>query len=230
MSRATRSVAFLLISVGTAAALTACGAGRPAQGGAEPSFSGAAAATTSASAPGASNGSAHGAAGSGAPGDSNTAGSNQADNQRNGDQQDPQAIKAARCAPSMLSGRLVAGSPGAGQRYATLIVTNSSHANCTLYGYSGLQLTDSDGKPLPTQLVRAANPAPRLVVLATGKSASADLHWGVVPGSGEPDTGPCEPTPTSIAVIPPDEYSPFSAPWNFGPVCQGGRIEVSAYH
>lgn len=233
MLRATKSIAFVLLSLGTAA-LAACGSNRPASMAAVPSWPSTASAptsTTDTTAP-ASQQQSESAATSGTHPDSTTnrPGGAPSDNQRNGDQQDLQPGRVARCSPSALSGRLVGGSPGAGQRYASLVVTNVSRSKCTMYGYGGLQLLDSDGRALPTRLERTPNPGPRLVTLSPGKSASKELHWGAVPGPGDSDNGPCQATPARAIVIPPDDTSPFSVTWTFGPVCNTGRIEGSAYH
>jgi hypothetical protein len=66
--------------------------------------------------------------------------------------------------------------------------------------------------------------------LAPGASAAKNLHWTIVTSSGEPGTGPCEPTPATISVIPPDETQPFQATWNLGEVCGHGQIDGSAYY
>ncbi|MBP2474948.1 hypothetical protein JOF53_003820 [Crossiella equi] len=135
-----------------------------------------------------------------------------------------------RCAATQLRGELKPGEPGAGQRYATLLVTNTGKANCTLYGYGGLALLDASGNAIRTQLERSANPGPKLVTLRPGAKAAKELHWGAVPGEGEPTNGQCEPSPAKISVIPPDERTPFEVQWALGPVCQQGRIQGSAYH
>ncbi|GAA2825021.1 DUF4232 domain-containing protein [Crossiella cryophila] len=140
------------------------------------------------------------------------------------------AAQVGRCTAATLRGELKAGDPGAGQRYATLLVTNTGKANCTLYGYGGLALLDGSGNALRTQLERKPSPGPKLVTLRPGGKAGKELHWGAVPGPGEPTSGPCQPAPAKISVIPPDERTPFELGWSFGPVCQQGKIEGSAYH
>jgi uncharacterized protein DUF4232 len=135
-----------------------------------------------------------------------------------------------RCGADALAGELRAGDPGAGQRYATLLVRNTSGSICTLYGYGGLELVDAANEPLPTELHRTSDPEPRTVTLAPGETAAKNLHWGAVPGEDEPTTGPCEPTADHLDVIPPDGTGRFQVPWSFGPVCQQGRIDGSAYH
>lgn len=135
-----------------------------------------------------------------------------------------------RCHTSMLSGSLTRAEPGAGQRYAELVLTNRSGQTCTLYGYGGLQLVGADGTPLPTNTERTPNPGPQLVRLDPGDAASATLHWTAMPHQGEPAEGPCQPRPSSVQVIPPDETDALSVPWDEGPVCGWGAIDNSAYH
>jgi uncharacterized protein DUF4232 len=135
-----------------------------------------------------------------------------------------------RCTANVLAGHLRAGDPGAGQRYATLVVRNTGPGTCTLYGYGGLELVDAANEPLPTEMRRMSDPEPQLVALAPGASAGKRLHWRAVPGASEPTTGPCEPTADHLDVIPPDGTQRFPVPWSFGPVCQQGSIDGSAYY
>ena len=51
-----------------------------------------------------------------------------------------------------------------------------------------------------------------------------------MPAGNEPVDKPCEPEATQVAAIPPDETAPLSVPWTYGPVCSGGRIEISAFY
>ncbi|GGU83207.1 DUF4232 domain-containing protein [Lentzea flava] len=134
-----------------------------------------------------------------------------------------------RCDSSMLKGQVDPTDAGAGNRYGKFVVTNSSTAPCTLNGYSGFQLENASGA-IPTKLERKADPGPKALTLAPGGRASANLHWGVVPSGNEPVDGPCQPEPSKAAAIPPDETVPLTVPWTFGPVCSGGRIEISAFY
>jgi hypothetical protein len=109
------------------------------------------------------------------------------------------------------------------------VLTNTSGAPCTIHGYGGLGLTDSNGTALPTQQVRLPDPPPGTVTLAPGGTASAELHWGAVTSTGDARSGPCQPTPAALHVIPPDETASLSVPWTQGPVCDRGRIEQRAY-
>lgn len=134
-----------------------------------------------------------------------------------------------RCDSATLTGEVVPTDAGAGNRYGKFIVTNSGSAACTLNGYSGFQL-QNDAGDVPTKLERKADPGPATVTLAPGAKAAANLHWNVVPAGDEPAQGPCRPEPSKAAAIPPNETAPMSVPWTFGPVCSGGRIEISAFY
>lgn len=133
-----------------------------------------------------------------------------------------------RCHTSELSGSLGAETAGAGQRYATLVLRNTGARTCTVHGFGGLGLAGADGGALPTTQVRTGGPA-TTVRLAPGATARSDLHWGAVGGPGDAPTGDCQPTPTTLRVIPPDETAPLSVAWTFGPVCEGGTIEQHPY-
>jgi hypothetical protein len=133
-----------------------------------------------------------------------------------------------RCGVGDLEARLAPQSPGAGQRYAILVLTNAAAAACHTKGYPGLGLEAADGRTLPAdvQWGGPGEPAPEALTLAPGDSASALLHWGAVPGQGEPVNGPCEPTAATMLVTPPDETESLAVP--FGQtVCQMGRIAVT---
>ncbi|GLY51912.1 DUF4232 domain-containing protein [Lentzea sp. NBRC 102530] len=134
-----------------------------------------------------------------------------------------------RCDSTVLKGEITPTDAGAGNRYGKFVVTNSSTMPCTLSGYSGFQLENASGA-VPTKLERKADPGPVQMTLAPGGKASANLHWGVVPSGNEPVEGPCQPEPSKAAAIPPDETAPLTVPWTLGPVCSGGRIEISAFY
>lgn len=133
------------------------------------------------------------------------------------------------CRSSQLTARLEPGSPGAGQRYATIVLTNHGAATCLLYGYGGMQLLDAARHPLPTKMHRVALPAPRRIEFRPGASASSQLHWTVVPGTGD-STGPaCQPAPAFAEITPPDQRDFLVVAWSMGSVCQRGSIDQAAY-
>ncbi|GHH54916.1 DUF4232 domain-containing protein [Lentzea cavernae] len=143
----------------------------------------------------------------------------------------PQAVTpdGKRCDSALLKGEIVPTDAGAGNRYGKFVVTNGGAVPCTLNGYSGFQLENASGA-VPTKLERKADPGPAALTLAPGAKASANLHWSVVPAGSEPVEGTCQPEPSKVAAIPPNETAPLSLPWTLGPVCSGGRIEISAFY
>jgi hypothetical protein len=136
---------------------------------------------------------------------------------------------APRCTADMLTARVTAPAPGAGQRQAALVLTNRAASPCSTRGYVGLQLTGAGGRAIPTQAVRTgAAAAP--VTLAPGATARATLQWTVMPAGSEPVDGPCEATPRRLLVIPPNGTRQLAARWTQGPVCQRGRFLLSPLH
>ena len=136
---------------------------------------------------------------------------------------EPTGTEASRCHTSELAASFKAGEPGAGQRYATLQLTNRSRRTCTVFGYGGLQPLDAARKQLPIALVRDSGHAPTLVRLAPGASVGRTIHWTVVPSGSQT----C-PTPAYASIIPPDETDPLVVRWPLGEIC-GGRIDGVPY-
>lgn len=134
----------------------------------------------------------------------------------------------AQCSTADLAAQLRAGSSGAGQRYATVVLTNTSGRTCTVGGYGGLALLGAPGQGVPTDLRRNASPAPTAVSLPPGGSARSLLHWTVIPATNESGTA-CEPTAVTAVVTPPNQTTAALRPWTFGMVCQHGRIDQQAY-
>ncbi|MEO3756133.1 DUF4232 domain-containing protein [Streptomyces sp. B6B3] len=133
--------------------------------------------------------------------------------------------EAGWCATDALSASLDAMSPAAGNRYAALVLTNTSDTACRTQGWPGLQLATPDGDELPTTTVRDRSEHADPLTLQPGESVWSRLHWSVVPGEGDPATG-CGPEQASLRVIPPDERSAIRAAWELGEVCGDGRIEA----
>jgi hypothetical protein len=133
-----------------------------------------------------------------------------------------------QCSTADLAAQLRAGSPGAGQRYATIVLTNTSGRTCTVGGYGGLALLGAPGQGVPTDLRRNVSPAPTTVSLAPGGSARSLLHWTVIPATDESGTA-CEPTAVTAVVTPPNQTTAALRPWTLGPACQHGRIDQNAY-
>jgi hypothetical protein len=131
------------------------------------------------------------------------------------------------CRTVDVGAQLKAGSPGAGQRYATVVLTNTSGHSCTVTGYGGLALLGAPAQGVPTDLRRVPSPAPSTVTLVPGASARSLLHWTVVPATDEGAV--CEPTARTVVVTPPDETTSLLRSWSLGVVCQHGRIDQNAY-
>lgn len=137
-----------------------------------------------------------------------------------------------RCHTSELTGALSMGDAAAGNRYATLTLTNTGGEVCTVYGYGGLGLVGSGGTSVPSQQERVAaadGTGGKRTTLQPGQSVSATLHWTAVATGPEPTSGDCEPTPTALTVIPPNETDSLSVAWSYGPVCDFGHIEQTPY-
>jgi hypothetical protein len=129
----------------------------------------------------------------------------------------------SRCHTSELTASFGRQDPGAGQRYATLVLGNRGHRTCTVYGYGGLQPLDAAKHQLPITLLRDPGHPPRLVRLAPGGQVARTIHWTVVPSG----TATC-PTPAYAEIIPPDETDPLVIAWPFEEIC-GGRIDGHPY-
>lgn len=129
------------------------------------------------------------------------------------------------CSTEALSVSLAPGQPAAGNRYAALVLTNSSPSACRTQGWPGLQLTGEAGEKIPTEVVRDRSVPSRPLTLSPGGKASARLHWTVVPGEGDPSDGRC-PDPRAVRVIPPDEHTAKAADWRLGEVCGAGELDV----
>ena len=130
------------------------------------------------------------------------------------------------CRTSDLSARLGRVEAGAGQRYATLTLTNRSGHRCHTYGYVGMQLLDSRGRALPTDVVRDHSRRPARVTLTPGGHASSVLHWSVIPSPADPH-GQCGRAPRALEVTPPDETRHLTIGWTAGQVCERGQITVT---
>ncbi len=88
-----------------------------------------------------------------------------------------------------------------------------------------MQLLNAQGGALATDAVRDHTLTPQRIVLAPGAQAYAQLHWSVVPGTG--DSGaPCSSAPARVEITPPDAYTHLTIRWAGGTVCEHGRIDV----
>jgi hypothetical protein len=140
----------------------------------------------------------------------------------------PAAATAAprQCTTADLSAKVGQVSAGAGQRNAPLILTNHSGHTCRTAGYVGLQLTTAGGRKVPTSTSRVPGQAP-VVTLRPGEKAVSQMQWTVIATGSEPADGPCEPNPSDLLVIPPNQTTQTAAAWKNGPVCGFGRFSIT---
>ena len=140
----------------------------------------------------------------------------------------PPPAPGERCHPAGLTLEVAGSDAGAGNVVATFRFRNELAVPCTFYGYVGAQLLAADRQPLPTQVVRgggflAGDPGPTLVRVAPSGTAAFRVHWGQVEVGDERSC----PAASSLAVIPPDEYSPLIVPVTIR-ACGGGRLNLGA--
>jgi hypothetical protein len=128
---------------------------------------------------------------------------------------------------SQLAAQLTQGSPGAGQRYATIVFTNNSPQPCTMFGYIGMQLLGANDATIPTNVVRSPGNPTTVTLAANGGQSSTTLQWGAINGQGDNQDGPCQPTPEQVEITPPNDTTHLVQPWTFGPVCEQGTINTT---
>lgn len=116
----------------------------------------------------------------------------------------------------------------AGHHYAVLQLTNAGGAPCTVSGVPGLQLLTAQGRAVPTSVTPDTSTATvQTLTLPPGASAWSRLGWGAVPGQGDAASGPCQPTPSQVAVTPPGQSGSVTTAWAYGSVCEQGKIRVT---
>ena len=145
------------------------------------------------------------------------------------------AAPATPCTGAMLSGtfKAIPGSPGMGHISYRLSVTNTTSATCFVTGVPQVTLLDRAGKALPTHGRFSGSPGELtaiMVSLAPGKSAHVTARFSPdVPGPGEPQMKPCEPTAYKLRVAPSGGGSlvaPITPPTM---VCEHGSIALSVF-
>jgi Domain of unknown function (DUF4232) len=109
------------------------------------------------------------------------------------------------CLASQLKGSLGAAQGAAGTLYQTVLLTNTSAAACTLYGYPGVSfVTTAGGSQVGAPANRDATWPQRLVTLAPGSLANFQVALtdvGVYPASQ------CNPAAVNwLRVYPPGDY------------------------
>jgi Protein of unknown function (DUF4232) len=135
-----------------------------------------------------------------------------------------------RCHTAGLDLSLLPGGVGLGHAGAVGVLTNTLEVTCTLEGYVGLQLLDTQGEQLPTLVVRGGgylfrDAGPSVITVPARGSARFELEWLQVPTTA---TSAC-PAADSLQVIPPDEFVPLTIPASIT-ACDTGRLNVTAMH
>ena len=123
------------------------------------------------------------------------------------------------------------GSQGAlGTIVATLRVTNTGPAPCSLYGFVGMQMLDPGGVPLPTRVVRnggffSTQAGPSRFVVQPGGSGTFQMAWSDVPHGNETTC----PQAARLELTPPDEFDHLLVPLTnlYLAPCGGGEIDVT---
>ena len=146
----------------------------------------------------------------------------------------PAPGSAAACTGAELTGTFAAvpGSAGAGQISYALTVKNVGRSACFVSGLPAVQLLDASGAKLPTH-VAASRPGvgtAARVVLAPGATASAQARFSPdVGGTGDAQTGVCQPQATTLRVTPNGGGSldvPIRPPTS---VCERGQLRFELY-
>ncbi|MFI5610692.1 DUF4232 domain-containing protein [Amycolatopsis sp. NPDC051903] len=122
-----------------------------------------------------------------------------------------------RCTAGQVDTTIVAGDPGAGQRYANVVFTAKPGESCNLEGALPVAFTGADGVTV-TADPSAAN-AP-LVTISDGQQATMLLHWSGIEGPEQ------QVQPTSVTITAPGVTTPrgdtsdprITLPWNQSPL------------
>ncbi len=106
-----------------------------------------------------------------------------------------------RCRAGQLTGSATQAGAAAGNRYLTVVLTNTADSTCTLHGYPGVSLADANGARIGQPAQREANATSGSVTLAAknGKASFLVHTTADVNGTG------CQPPSTTIDVIPPND-------------------------
>jgi hypothetical protein len=105
------------------------------------------------------------------------------------------------------------------------IFTNTSGTPCSLQGYPGMQMLDSTGSAIPTNVIRGSSvvvpPIPvTLVILGPAASGSFLFGYPNIPTGSQT----C-PTSTKLEITPPNAFNHFTIADAISPC--GGNITVS---
>ena len=127
--------------------------------------------------------------------------------------------------------RTVPGSEGAGHVAADITLQNTSGHTCAVAGYPAIALLAANDRPLPSYVVKNAAVAVTTINVAPGAFVHAEIRYSAnVPGPGEPDNGPCEPTTVRAqAQLPGDTGWARITLDNPTPVCEKGELQMKPF-
>lgn len=129
----------------------------------------------------------------------------------------------AGCATTALTASLGAGSGTAGSTYYPIEFTNSSGSACSLYGYPGVSFVTAGGAQIGAAASEDPTYARKLVTLAPGAAAHADLR--VVDAQNYP-ASTCHPvTAHRLKIYPPGETSALSISFT-ATACSSPSVEI----
>jgi hypothetical protein len=115
------------------------------------------------------------------------------------------------------------GGGAAGSYYSFIDFTNTSATSCTLYGYPGVSLTAASGAQIGAAATRSTTTAAKLVTLAPGATANAELRMT------DPtvySTGQCQPaTSAYLKIYPPNQTQPVQIS-SKGTTCANSSIKM----
>jgi hypothetical protein len=126
----------------------------------------------------------------------------------------------------MLSAGMSRVDAGAGQRYASLVLTNTSNTTCRILGYPTLELETASYEPIGAE--SRGTGTPQWLTVAPRQHAYSQMHWTVVPALDE-TSNPCEPVASVLAITLPGETTMLRITWTGGSVCQYGQIDVTPF-
>jgi hypothetical protein len=107
------------------------------------------------------------------------------------------------CATRSLQVKQTAPEGYAGGVYVTIVFTNAANSSCTLYGYPGVSLVSSSRSVIGLAAKRTATTPVKLVTLASGGSAHAQLQ---IVDALNFSSSTCSPAKaTYLQIFPPDQ-------------------------
>ncbi|HEY1690150.1 MAG TPA: DUF4232 domain-containing protein [Solirubrobacteraceae bacterium] len=139
-------------------------------------------------------------------------------------------VRAASAVPKCSASGLVVwldtdGNGAAGSIYYKLELTNLSGRPCTLNGYPGVSAVSLSGAQLGSPASRERPSSPRLVTLAAGATASAQLR--IVEAGNFPASRCHQTTAAGLRVYPPGQSSAKTVPFPFEACARSGPVYLS---